>query len=61
MAEQVYPLTFKGIELNHRMLWGVGVLNTPLDPDYLRRLPRNTVDEYSVPNESYMEWAPQIQ
>ena len=60
MAKQIYPLTFKVIELNHPILEGSGVLNTPLGPDYLRRLTRITVDEYSVPNERYMEWAPQI-
>ena len=48
MAKQIYPLTFKVIELNHLMLEGLGVLNTPLGPDYLRRLARITVDEYST-------------
>ena len=54
MAEQLYPLTFEGIELNHQMLGGLGVFNTPMDSDYLRRLTRITVDDYSVPNERYM-------
>ena len=30
MAEQIYPLTFEGRELNPRMLGGLGELNTPL-------------------------------
>ena len=32
MAEQIYPLTFKGRESKPRMLGGSGVLNTPLLP-----------------------------
>ena len=60
MSKQIYLLTFEGIELNHLIVGGAGVLNTPLGPDYLRRLARITVDEYLVPNDRYMEWAPQI-
>ena len=30
MAEQLHPLTFEGREINHRMLGGLGLFDTPL-------------------------------